>query len=457
MGRRGGDARPSRRRRWRDRPPRSPASSAPPRSPAARRRGRPPGAAAPARPRPAAPPRRARPRPSRGWLRRSARSRPAARRRAPGRERSASRRRAHGRSSAFPRWHPGSTAARAGADFRPGRPERQADAGATWAPRTPSGFRTARAASPPRPACCAPGALVAFPTETVYGLGADARQRPRGGGDLRRQGPAGVQPADRARRRPRRRRARWPTSRRRRARSPARFWPGPLTLVLPRRPGAGIAELATAGLPTVALRIPSHPLARRLLAAFGGPVAAPSANPSGRVSATTAAHVLDGLGGRIAAVLDGGACPVGVEFDHRRLRGRRPGAAPPRRRRARGDRGTRSAGRSRRHPRRGHRPGTARLALRARRGAPARRRRPRGRRGLARLRRRRTPPGVPGSTSRPRGDLAEAAANLFAHLRAMDALAAAAGAARIAVAPIPRDGLGRAINDRLARAAAPRR
>ena len=92
-----------------------------------------------------------------------------------------------------------------------------------------------------------------------------------------------------------------------------RFWPGPLTLVLPRRAGAGLAERATAGLPSVALRVPQHPLAQRLLAAFGGPLAAPSANPSGRVSATTAAHVLEGLGGRIAAVIDGGACPLGLE------------------------------------------------------------------------------------------------------------------------------------------------
>ena len=91
------------------------------------------------------------------------------------------------------------------------------------------------------------------------------------------------------------------------------FWPGPLTLVLPRRADAGLSELATAGLATVALRAPAHPLAQRLLAAFGGPLAAPSANPSGRVSPTTRAHVLEGLGGRIAAVLDGGACPVGLE------------------------------------------------------------------------------------------------------------------------------------------------
>ena len=93
----------------------------------------------------------------------------------------------------------------------------------------------------------------------------------------------------------------------------ARFWPGPLTLVLPARPEAGISDLVTAGLATVAVRMPAHPVARALLAAFGGPLAAPSANPSGKVSPTEADHVLEGLSGRIAAVVDGGACPVGVE------------------------------------------------------------------------------------------------------------------------------------------------
>ena len=143
------------------------------------------------------------------------------------------------------------------------------------------------------------------------------RRRPprsRGGRDLRRQGPAGVQPADRARAGSPRRPSGSPASRPPRARLADRL--------LARAADAGAAAAAgrrhlrrspPPGSATVALRAPSHPLARRLLEAFGGPLAAPSANPSGRVSATTAAHVLDGLGGRIAAVLDGGACPVGVE------------------------------------------------------------------------------------------------------------------------------------------------
>ena len=111
-----------------------------------------------------------------------------------------------------------------------------------------------------------------------------------------------------------------------------RFWPGPLTLVLPLREGAGISPLATAGLTTVALRVPAHPVARALLTALGGPLAAPSANPSGRVSPTRADHVLAGLSGKIAAVIDGGPCAVGVESTILGLDGEprllRPGGLP---------------------------------------------------------------------------------------------------------------------------------
>jgi len=158
----------------------------------------------------------------------------------------------------------------------------------------------------------AEGALVAFPTETVYGLGADARSdlavarifeakgRPR-------FNPLIVHVADMA---TARRIARFDA---RAERLAAAFWPGPLTLVLPLQAGAEVSELVTAGLPTVAVRMPAHPVARALLAAFGGPVAAPSANPSGRISPTRADHVLAGLSGRIAAVIDGGPCAVGVE------------------------------------------------------------------------------------------------------------------------------------------------
>ncbi|MCU0817079.1 MAG: L-threonylcarbamoyladenylate synthase, partial [Cypionkella sp.] len=156
------------------------------------------------------------------------------------------------------------------------------------------------------------GGLVAMPTETVYGLAADARDshavarifdakgRPR-------FNPLIVHVADMDMAR---RFAHFDA----RAEQVARtFWPGPLTLVLPLREDAGLSPLVTAGLPTVAIRMPAHPLARALLTTFSGPLAAPSANPSGKVSPTTAAHVLQGLSGRVEAVLDGGPCPVGVE------------------------------------------------------------------------------------------------------------------------------------------------
>ncbi len=156
------------------------------------------------------------------------------------------------------------------------------------------------------------GGLVAFPTETVYGLGADARNDAAVAGIFAAKGRPAFNPLivhvhDAAA-------ARQLAEFDPRAQALAdAFWPGPLTLVLPLREGHGLSPRITAGLQSVALRVPDHPLARALLEAFGGPVAAPSANPSGRLSPTRAAHVLAGLGGRIAAVLDGGGCPVGVE------------------------------------------------------------------------------------------------------------------------------------------------
>jgi L-threonylcarbamoyladenylate synthase len=291
------------------------------------------------------------------------------------------------------------------------------------------------------------GELVAFPTETVYGLGADARSDLAVARIFEAKGrpafnPLIVHVTDLA--------AAEPLA----AFTPAaralaeRFWPGPLTLVLPRR-ASGLSELATAGLPTVALRVPAHPLARRLLASFGAPLAAPSANPSGQVSPTTAAHVLDGLSGRIAAVLDGGPCPVGLEstivgFEAGAPVLLRPGglaveplAEPLGRPLRPAAAGITAPGRLASHY-------APRAALRLRAAAPE-------------------PdevwlgfgPGRPGLNLSPTGDLAEAAANLFALLRQADALAARTGAG-IAVAPIPDEGLGRAINDRLTRAAAPR-
>ncbi len=112
----------------------------------------------------------------------------------------------------------------------------------------------------------------------------------------------------------------------------AAFWPGPLTMVLPRRITCPVALLAGAGLDTLAVRVPAHPVALDLLRAVGRPVAAPSANRSGAVSPTTADHVMDGLGGRIAAVIDGGPCAVGVESTVLDLSGPRPFPAPPGRR-----------------------------------------------------------------------------------------------------------------------------
>jgi len=228
------------------------------------------------------------------------------------------------------------------------------------------------------------------------------------------------------------------------------FWPGPLTLVLPLRQGAGIAPLVTAGLDTVAIRVPAHPLAQRLLRAFGGPVAAPSANPSGRISPTRADHVIAGLGGRIAAVLDGGACPVGVEstivgFDPAPCL-LRPGGLVA-------ERIAQFLGAALLPPPdmlvTPNAPGQL-----ASHYAPA-----------ARLRLGITDPSpdevhiafgaAPGALNlSAAGDLTEAAAALFHLLRRADALAGAQG--RISVAPIPAHGLGHAINDRLTRAAAPR-
>jgi L-threonylcarbamoyladenylate synthase len=289
------------------------------------------------------------------------------------------------------------------------------------------------------------GGLVAFPTETVYGLGADARDDEAVARIFEAQGrprfnPLIVHVADAARARDF---VEWPDAAEILAHA---FWPGPLTLVLPLRAGAGISPLVTAGLPTLAVRVPGHRLARALLEEFGGPVAAPSANPSGRISPTEAAHVLTGLDGRIAAVVDGGACPVGVESTILGLAGApvllRPGGVPTEAIEAalgtppaqRAESGTVSApGQMRSHyaPR-------ARVRLGAMKPQP----------GEAMLG---FGPVAGDLNLSETGDLVEAAANLFHHLHALDA----GGATGIAVAPIPERGLGRAINDRLRRAAAP--
>ncbi|OWU85435.1 translation factor Sua5 [Oceanicola sp. 22II-s10i] len=290
------------------------------------------------------------------------------------------------------------------------------------------------------------GALVAFPTETVYGLGADARNDQAVAGIFAAKGRPQFNPLivhvanrDLAERHV----ALTGTA----ARLAEAFWPGPLTLVLPLRPDAGIAPLVTAGLGTVGIRVPAHPAAQALLTKFGGPVAAPSANPSGRISPTAADHVLAGLDGRIGAVLDDGPCGVGLEstivgFDETgRARLLRPGGITAED--IAGVLGERPL-----PPEAGGKitsPGQL-LSHYAPRG---------------RVRLNATAPEdgevmigfgpVPGDTSLSEsGDLAEAAANLFRMLHLFDTAEA------IAVAPVPEEGLGAAINDRLRRAAAPR-
>ena len=292
------------------------------------------------------------------------------------------------------------------------------------------------------------GDLVAFPTETVYGLGGDAQSdravariyeakgRPSFNPlivhlpdliaveGIAHLGPKALALAQ-------------------------AFWPGPLTLVLPLREGAGISPLVTAGLTTVAVRVPAHPLAQRLLRAFGGPLAAPSANPSGRISPTRADHVLEGLTGRIAAVLDGGACAVGLEstivFADPEPVLLRPGGLPVEALEAAlgeplatgGDAGKPTA------------PGQ--LASHYAPEAAVRLNATEARSGEVLV----GFGAVQGSLSLSQtGDLVEAAARLFQTLREADRLAGPKG--RIAFAPVPETGLGRAINDRLRRAAAPR-
>jgi L-threonylcarbamoyladenylate synthase len=181
----------------------------------------------------------------------------------------------------------------------------------------------------PDPATLAPaarvlreGGLVAFPTETVYGLGAHAMDPGAIARVYTAKGRPGYNPlivhaadADAARSLA----ARWPDEARRLAKA---FWPGPLTLVLPK--DDAVPDAVTAGLPSVALRVPAHPVAHALLRLAGVPVAAPSANRSTEVSPTTAAHVVRGLGERVDVIVDGGPCPVGIESTVLGLAGSRP-------------------------------------------------------------------------------------------------------------------------------------
>jgi L-threonylcarbamoyladenylate synthase len=310
--------------------------------------------------------------------------------------------------------------------------------------------------------CLAQGGLLAFPTETVYGLGADACN----GQAIARLYEAKGRPAfnplichvpDQA---AAGRIGDFDAAAQRLAQA---LWPGPLTLVVPKRPDCGVAELATAGLQTIALRVPDHPVAHAILREFGRPVVAPSANRSGHISPTTAAHVMADLRGRIDLIVDGGSTPVGVESTIVACLDRpvllRPGGVP----RAEIERALGHAlaeaaadgpvlvedgaapmapGQLASHyaPRASLRldtwnvhAGEALLAF-----GPV------------------LPPGAVGAARvlnlSPRGDLIEAAANLFSHLRALDA----PGVSMIAVMRVPHQGLGEAINDRLRRAQAPR-
>ena len=304
--------------------------------------------------------------------------------------------------------------------------------------------------------CLAEGGLVGFPTETVYGLGADATN------------PAAVARLYQAKGRPAfnpliahvgdiaaaRRIARFD--------GPAlalaeAFWPGPLTLVLPKADGCAVADLATAGLDTIAIRIPAHAIARDILRLFGRPVVAPSANLSGHVSPTTADHVASDLAGRIDLIVDGGAVAVGVESTIVACFGTpmllRPGGLP------RQDI-ERALGHPLLHPPTdadsdsgqplapgmlaSHYAPRARVRLHADSLEPGEALLAFGLGAIS---------GIDAASAvmnlSARGDLAEAAVNLFGHLRALDA----GGARTIAVMPIPDQGLGEAINDRLRRAA----
>jgi len=301
-------------------------------------------------------------------------------------------------------------------------------------------------------AALAEGKLVAFPTETVYGLGAnalderavakvyEAKGRPR-------FNPLIVHVAERSDA------LRLGIFNKAAQTLAEAFWPGPLTLVVPRTEGCPVSLLASAGLASLAIRMPRHDVARKLIATAGVPVVAPSANPSGRVSPTNAAHVLDGLAGRIDMVLDAGPCEIGIESTvvaclDDELELLRLGAVS----RLSIEDVLGATIRERIEDGPPIAPGN--LASHYAPAAALRLDAVRAREGEALLAFGPDAPDHVGPVLNlsPAGDLTEAAANLFAMLRELDAR----GARVIAVMPIPKQGLGEAINDRLARAAAPR-
>ena len=293
------------------------------------------------------------------------------------------------------------------------------------------------------------GRLVAFPTETVYGLGADATNDRAVAAIFEAKGRPSFNPLIVHVATPGDVEALVTVDDRARA-VIARFWPGPLTLVLPRRPDSPVSLLASAGLDTIAVRLPDHAVARAVIAAAGRPIAAPSANRSGAVSPTLAQHVAESLGARVGLILDGGPCRVGVESTVLDLSGTtpallRPGGVPVEALEAAlGLRLVRPTD----HADAPKSPGM--LESHYAPGLPVRLNAKAALAGEAMLGLGAMPCTLNLS---PSGDLEEAAANLFAMLRALDRPDFAA----IAVAPIPDHGLGLAINDRLKRAAAPRK
>jgi L-threonylcarbamoyladenylate synthase len=292
------------------------------------------------------------------------------------------------------------------------------------------------------------GELVAFPTETVYGLGGDATKDESLAAIFAAKGRPRFNPlivhlsrADEA--------EKIAQIDSRAALLMQRFWPGPLSLVLRRAPHCRLSLLASAGLGTLALRVPSHPVALELLRAVGRPIAAPSANRSGRISPTTADHVLSELDSRIAAVLDGGQCRVGIESTVIDLTGKTPlllrqgGVTVEEVEALLGPIAAPAAGEAPRAP--------GMLASHYAPNLPLRLNATSIEDGEALLA---FGPDSPSGARETlylskRGDVQEAAANLFAMLRALDRAEFTA----IAVMPIPEQGLGRAINDRLRRAA----
>jgi L-threonylcarbamoyladenylate synthase len=301
----------------------------------------------------------------------------------------------------------------------------------------------------------ASGGLVAFPTETVYGLGADATSGEAVARLYAAKGRPSFNPlishvADVSAARA------LGVFNRVAEQLAAAFWPGPLTLVVPRAPDCPVAELATAGLDTIALRVPAHTVAREVLRAVARPIVAPSANRSGHVSTTTAAHVAADLSGRIDLILDGGTTVLGLESTIVACLGDTPALLRPGglvREEIEVELGAKLAmPRSDAHAPRSpgqlvsHYAPRARLRLDAETATEGEALLAFGPAGIIADRAAAT---LNLSSS---GDLIEAAANLFSHLRALDQ----SGAVTIAVMPIPHEGLGEALNDRLRRAAAPR-